>query len=211
MAEGARCPPGGSDQSLERNAREEHEVARGIETQPVTTEAPEAERLEIRCRDPQEASGAKEPGAAPQIDSRIVQVLDHVAERDRIEPAAMLAPGRGPRACPASPAPPDARRSGHGRRVRVETLGPPAEGRHVLDEGAAPATHVQQPAAGAGGQVADLAATIAPRDGISRPDHSTARDPRHPGVSAARAAVVVRQSAGAGDAAEAGGDADPCV
>src|SRR5688572_29139205 len=49
---------GGSDQPLERRPVEEHEVARGIETQPVTTEAPETERLQIRRCDPQEASGA---------------------------------------------------------------------------------------------------------------------------------------------------------
>lgn len=52
---------------------------------PVPAKSPVACAVEIRSRDPEDAAALQEPAAHLERFSRVVQMLDHVVQRDRIE------------------------------------------------------------------------------------------------------------------------------
>jgi hypothetical protein len=74
-----------AEQSAQRARVEKYEVAWRIESEPVFAEAAVAVRLDVRRRDPERALGTQELPAAGDRLTRVVQVLDHVVERYRVE------------------------------------------------------------------------------------------------------------------------------
>src|ERR1700712_3579317 len=65
-------------------------MPRRFESPPVSPEHLEPEAFDVWCLDPQIAAGLQERKAAENVLTRIMQVLDHVAERNRIEEAVVL-------------------------------------------------------------------------------------------------------------------------